>query len=196
MNRKGCRQPELPSTLGSRISAIPCTEPLLVGNASSTNSPLSSGFARTNSPPVAESSRNLPRTEVVPSTRIATGTDPSSFSRGAGCEGFDCGKDVMTADYGSRTPTARDYLRALTERWPAHERMRTSHNMLDLCDATVGDSSWVIMASYEREPETQTKPRAHHISFLNVVAFTVCQPQQSTRDARIGSKAQTRKATD
>src|SRR6266849_1518835 len=41
MNRNGCRHPELPSTLGSRISAIPCTEPLLVGNASSTNSPLS-----------------------------------------------------------------------------------------------------------------------------------------------------------
>lgn len=35
--------------------------------------------------------------------------------------------------------------------------------MLDLCDATVGDRSAVIMASYEREPETQTKPRAHHL---------------------------------
>jgi hypothetical protein len=31
--------------------------------------------------------------------------------------------------------------------------------MLDLCDATVGDRSLVIMASYEREPETQTKAR-------------------------------------
>ena len=65
----------------------------------------------------------------------------------------------MTADYGSRALTARDYLGALTERLPAHERMRTPHNMLDLRDATIADSSWVIMASYEREPETQTKAR-------------------------------------
>jgi hypothetical protein len=64
----------------------------------------------------------------------------------------------MTADYGSRALTARDYSRALTERRPAYERMRTPHNMLDLCDATVGDRSLVIMASYEREPGTQTKP--------------------------------------
>jgi hypothetical protein len=35
--------------------------------------------------------------------------------------------------------------------------------MLDLCDATVGDRSLVIMASYEREAETQTKPRAQYI---------------------------------
>ncbi len=58
----------------------------------------------------------------------------------------------MAADYGSRALTARDYSRALTERLPAHERMRTPHNMLDLCDATVSDRSLVIMASYEREP--------------------------------------------
>ncbi len=37
----------------------------------------------------------------------------------------------MAADYGSRALTARDYSRALTERLPAHERMRTPHNMLD-----------------------------------------------------------------
>jgi len=65
----------------------------------------------------------------------------------------------MTADYGSRALTARDYSRALAERQPAYERMRTPHTMLDLCDATVGDRSLVTIASYEREPETQTKPR-------------------------------------
>jgi len=68
----------------------------------------------------------------------------------------------------------------MTERLPAHERMRTPQNMRGLCDAPVGDRSLVIMASYEREPETQTKPRAHHVFFVNVVTFTVCRPQQST----------------
>ena len=67
----------------------------------------------------------------------------------------------MAADYGSRALTPRDYSRALTERLPAHERMWTPHNKLDLCDAMVGDRSLVIMASYEREPEIQTKPRGH-----------------------------------
>jgi hypothetical protein len=38
-----------------------CTEPLLVGNASSTNSPWLSGFTRTSNPPVAEISCNLER---------------------------------------------------------------------------------------------------------------------------------------
>ena len=41
--------------------------------------------------------------------------------------------------------------------------------MRALCDVPVGDRSLVIMASYEREPETQTKPRAHHVFVLNVV---------------------------
>jgi len=50
----------------------------------------------------------------------------------------------MAADYDSRALPARDYSRALTERLPAHERMWTPHNMLDLCDATVGDRSLVI----------------------------------------------------
>jgi len=47
----------------------------------------------------------------------------------------------------------------LVERLPAHERMRTPHNVLDLRDAAVDDRSSVIMASYEREPETRTKTR-------------------------------------
>ena len=93
----------------------------------------------------------------------------------------------MTANYGSRALTARDYLRALTERLPPHERMRTPHNLVDLCDATVGDRSLVIMASYEREPETQTKPRGLIIFpfLMNVVAFTVCLPPFS--NARMGA---------
>jgi len=65
----------------------------------------------------------------------------------------------MAANYGSRALTPRDYSRALVERLPAHERMRTPHNVLDLRDAAVDDGSSVIMASYEREPETLTKTR-------------------------------------
>ena len=89
----------------------------------------------------------------------------------------------MTADYGSRALTARDYSRALTERLPAHERMRTPHNMLDLYDATVGDRSLVIMASYEREPETSDQTAGSSSFLMNVAAFKVCQPPFS--DARM-----------
>ena len=47
------------------------------------------------------------------------------------------------------------------------------------------DRSLVIMASYERERETQTKPRAHYPFLTNVVGFTVCLPPFS--DARMGT---------
>ena len=56
--------------------------------------------------------------------------------------------------------------------------------MLGLRDATVGDRSLVIMASYEREPETQTKPPLTSFgecSRLHGVPTTL-----STRGAPIG----------
>ncbi len=101
----------------------------------------------------------------------------------------------MAADYGSRALTARDYSRALTELLPAHERMWTPHNMLDLRDATVGDRSLVIMASYEREPETQTKPPAHTSFLMNVAAFRCANHPKHKGSANWG-KARTRKAAD
>jgi len=85
----------------------------------------------------------------------------------------------MAADYGSRALAARDYSRALTERLPAHERVWTPQNKLDLCDATVGDHSLVIVASYERAPETQTKPQGS--SFLVPIQATTNQRPQVFR---------------
>ena len=79
--------------------------------------------------------------------------------------------------------TARDYSRALTERLPAHERVWMPRNLLDLSDATVCDRSLVIMASYEREPETQAKPQAHKFLFDECSRFHGVATALSTRGA-------------
>jgi len=61
--------------------------------------------------------------------------------------------------------------------------------MRALCDVPVGDRSLVIMASYEREPETQTKPRAHHVFVLNVVNLDFQPPSSLCERLRLGFSA-------
>src|SRR5262249_53862916 len=62
-------------------------------------SPGCRGFANINNPPVVESSRRMPRSDPAPSARIATRTDPSTFTRVARWFECGCGKCVIAADY-------------------------------------------------------------------------------------------------
>lgn len=60
--RNGCKQPDSVPPLAERSSAIPQTIPCAVSNATSTKSPCSRAFDKSNNPPLVERSQSFPVT--------------------------------------------------------------------------------------------------------------------------------------
>src|SRR5581483_3449023 len=110
MNRKGCKHPSVALWVGVSISAIPCTGPDLVWNATSTKSPLPRALGSSRRPPVVEIDWSLAFARKPLSNWTAAAIEPLKWTRGARRDGCGWGKWVIAeSNYAIVRMDIKDY---------------------------------------------------------------------------------------